>query len=59
MFAPLHGCAALLSRGMGRGAYVGLQDIGVQPIVTDIARIEDAVMAYLNGTIIDHTEKLH
>lgn len=59
MFEPLAGCAALLSRGMGRGAYVGLQGVGVQPVVTDIAHINEAVAAYLDGTIVDHPEKLH
>jgi predicted Fe-Mo cluster-binding NifX family protein len=59
MFAPVQDCEAVITRGMGRGAYVGLQGIGVKPVVSDIPRVEDAVQAYINGTLTDHPEKLH
>jgi predicted Fe-Mo cluster-binding NifX family protein len=59
MFDGIRDCDVLIARGMGRGAYDGLQQLGIQPIVTDIANIEDAVQAVLDGTIINHTEKLH
>jgi predicted Fe-Mo cluster-binding NifX family protein len=59
MFAPLAGCDVVLTRGMGRGAYDELSAMGVQPIVTDIAAVADAVRAYVDGTIINHPEKLH
>jgi predicted Fe-Mo cluster-binding NifX family protein len=59
MFAPLAGCDVLLSRGMGRGAHAGLTQIGVKPIITDIATIDEAVAAVINNTIVDHPEKLH
>lgn len=59
MFAPLQGCDIVLTRGMGRGAYIGLKQIGVQPIITDIASIEEAIAAVINGTIVDHPEMLH
>ena len=49
----------LITRGMGRGAYLELQQAGIRPIVTDIADIETAIQATLNNTIIDHVEKLH
>jgi len=52
-------CQVLLCRGMGQGAYLSMQQIGVRPIVTDIVDIDEAVLAYLKGEIIDHTEKLH
>jgi hypothetical protein len=28
-------------------------------VVTDITTIEEAVLAYINGQIVDHTERLH
>lgn len=59
MFAPLHGCDVVLTRGMGNGAYNGLQQINVRPIITDIDSIEAAVNAVIDGSIIDHPEKLH
>ncbi|MBN2550662.1 MAG: hypothetical protein JXB15_15970 [Anaerolineales bacterium] len=52
-------CEALLCRGMGMGAYQSMQVRGIRPVVTDIATIDEAVMAYVNGTIVDRIEKLH
>lgn len=59
MFTPLQDCDVLLTRGMGRGAHIGLTQIGVQPIITDVASIEAAAQAVIDGTIVDHPEKLH
>jgi len=58
-FGMIADCDFIVTRGMGRGAYVDLQQLGVQPIMTDIANIEPAVQALVDGTIINHTEKLH
>jgi predicted Fe-Mo cluster-binding NifX family protein len=52
-------CEALLCRGMGMGAYESMKVRGIRPIVTDIASIDEAVMAYAKGQITDHTENLH
>jgi predicted Fe-Mo cluster-binding NifX family protein len=52
-------CEALLCRGMGAGAYYSMEQRGIRPLVTDIESIEEALKAYIGGTIIDHTEKLH
>jgi predicted Fe-Mo cluster-binding NifX family protein len=52
-------CEALLCRGMGMGAYQSMQARGIRPMVTDIADIDEAVLAYVAGKIVDHTEKLH
>lgn len=52
-------CETLLCRGMGMGAYENMKARNIKPIVTDIANIDEAVMAYVNGQIVDHVEKLH
>jgi predicted Fe-Mo cluster-binding NifX family protein len=52
-------CEALLCRGMGRGAYESMKVRNIRPMVTDIASIDEAVVAYANGQVIDHVEKLH
>ena len=52
-------CQVLLCGGMGMGAYQSMLQLNVQPVVTDLQDIEAAVQAYINGNIIDHTEKLH
>ena len=59
MVENIRDCDILLTRGMGRGAYLDLQKWGIKPIVTDIADIETAIQAVLTDTIIDHTEELH
>lgn len=59
MVENIRDCDVLLTRGMGRGAYLNLQEWGIRPIVTDIADIETAIQAVLDDTIMDHTENLH
>jgi len=52
-------CEALLCGGMGRGAYESMKARNIRPVVTDIPLIDEAVMAYAQGRIVDLTEKLH
>lgn len=52
-------CEALLCRGMGMGAYQSMQARGIRPVVTDIVIIDEAVMAYVQGNIVDQVERLH
>ena len=44
---------------MGAGAYESLRSANIRPMVTDISNIDDAVRAYLDGRLVDHTERLH
>lgn len=59
MFENILDCQILLARGMGQGAYRGLQEAGIRPILTDIADIDIAVQAVMDGSIEDHPERLH
>jgi predicted Fe-Mo cluster-binding NifX family protein len=59
MVAAISDCDVLLARGMGAGAYESMKQAGIRPIVTDIANIDDAIEAYLAGTLNDHPETLH
>ena len=59
MFENIRDCDILVSRGMGRGAYLDLQQLGIRPIITDIGDIEVAIQAVMDETIINHVEKLH
>ncbi len=52
-------CEVLLCRGMGQGAYISMQRLGITPIVTDVASIDEAVQIYIEGKLQDHPEKLH
>ena len=59
MFASINDCQILLARGMGQGAYNGLVQMGIKPILTDIPEIEMAIHAVLDESIVDHPERLH
>jgi predicted Fe-Mo cluster-binding NifX family protein len=52
-------CKVLLCGGMGTGAYESMRRLNIQPIVTDVHDIEAAAQAYINGSLVDHTELLH
>lgn len=59
MIEVIRDCEVILARGMGRGAYQHLERAGIQPFVTDIVGIHEAVEAYLEGKLIDHSDRLH
>lgn len=52
-------CQALLCGGMGAGAYQSMMQRGIRPVVTEITSIDEAVMAYVEGRIVDRTDWLH
>jgi predicted Fe-Mo cluster-binding NifX family protein len=59
MIESIQDCAAIIVRGMGRGAYLAMEQANIRPFVTDIENAEEAVQAYIDNTLEDHTEKLH
>lgn len=59
MTEAIKDCQILLSRGMGNGAYQSMLQLNIKPLVTDIKNIDEAVQAIINGSIINHIEKLH
>lgn len=52
-------CQVLLCGGMGAGAYEGLRALKLQPLLTEISDIDEAVQAYLDGKLVDRTDLLH
>ena len=59
MAAPITDCQVLLARGMGMGAFQSLTQAGIEPVITDIAAVDEAITAYVAGTLTNHTERLH
>lgn len=59
MSAAITDCEAVLCGGMGKGAYESMRVRNIRPVVTDIVVIEEAVLAYASGEIVDHIENLH
>jgi len=52
-------CQVLLAGGMGRGAYESLKTYNIEPVVTDVADIDEAVQLYLGGNLPNLLERLH
>jgi predicted Fe-Mo cluster-binding NifX family protein len=59
MVGSIADCQAVVCGGMGMGAYESMRRMNIQPIVTDLQDIEAAAQAYIDGKLVDHTEKLH
>ena len=59
MLENIRDCKVLLARGMGQGAHVSLKAKGIQPVLTDIQDIQEAVNAYLSGALIENLQRLH
>ena len=59
MADAIRDCQILLAGGMGSGAYYSMEQIGIRPVITEIASIDDAALKAAAGTIVDHKEKLH
>lgn len=59
MAEAIKDCSYVLARGMGAGAYHSMMQLNIRPIVTDIKTIDEAVQKVIDGTIVDHTDKLH
>jgi predicted Fe-Mo cluster-binding NifX family protein len=49
----------LVARGMGMGAQQHLVASGIQPILTDLHTIDEAVEHYIAGTLVDNPSRLH
>ncbi len=52
-------CQVLLCGGMGWGAYESLESYKIEPIVTDVENIDEAIQLYLDGKLINKRERLH
>lgn len=59
MAGAISDCEALLCGGMGMGAYQSMISLGIKPVVTELREIDQAVMAYARGEIVDRTDRLH
>ncbi|GAP08946.1 uncharacterized conserved protein [Bellilinea caldifistulae] len=59
MVEAIADCEVLICGGMGRGAYESMLRLKIKPIVTELTDVDEAVKAFLNGELVDHTELLH
>ena len=59
MMDAIHDCQVLIARGMGQGVHYSLTARGIQPVVTDLQDIQEAVDAYLAGTLVENERRVH
>jgi len=59
MAGTIADCQVLIAGGMGWGAYESLKSHGIEPVVTDIESIDEAVKLYLEGKLPNLMERLH
>ncbi|MFC1935455.1 NifB/NifX family molybdenum-iron cluster-binding protein [Chloroflexota bacterium] len=52
-------CQVLLAGGMGWGAYESMNSYNIEPLVTDVQNIDEAVQLYLDGRLPNLMELLH
>ncbi len=52
-------CQVLIAGGMGMGAYDSMKSYNIEPVVTDVKNIEEAVKLYLQGKLPALMERLH
>jgi predicted Fe-Mo cluster-binding NifX family protein len=59
MAGSIADCELVICGGMGMGAYESMKRLNIKPVVTDYSEIDEAVQAYIDGSLIDHSEMLH
>ncbi|MCL4465718.1 MAG: NifB/NifX family molybdenum-iron cluster-binding protein [Chloroflexi bacterium] len=59
MASNIADCQVLLAGGMGWGAYESLQSYKIEAVVTDVVGIDEAVAAYLDGSLPNLFDRLH
>jgi len=59
MLEQLRDCQVLIAGGMGMGAYQNMSEAGLEVIATNMRSIEDAVRAYLDGTLVHQERRVH
>ena len=52
-------CQVLIAGGMGWGAYDSLKNHNIEPVVTDVLDIDEAVQHYIDGDLKNLMERLH
>ena len=59
MMETISDCQVLIAGGMGWGAYESLRSYNIEPLVTDVGTIDEAVRLYLQGELPNLMERLH
>jgi predicted Fe-Mo cluster-binding NifX family protein len=52
-------CQTVICGGMGRSAYVSMQNLNIRPLVTTLRDVDEVIASFINGSLEDHAELLH
>jgi len=59
MAGTIADCQVLIAGGMGWGAYDSMKSYNIEPVVTDVEGIDEAVQLYLDGKLTNLMDRLH
>jgi len=59
MAETISDCQVLIAGGMGWGAYESMRSYNIEPVVTDVEDIDDAINLYSTGELENLMERLH
>ncbi|MEW6287597.1 MAG: NifB/NifX family molybdenum-iron cluster-binding protein [Chloroflexota bacterium] len=59
LLQPINDCQIVVARGMGRPAFESIQAASLQAILTERHTIDEALQAYLAGTLEHRPERVH
>lgn len=59
MLSVIADCQAVLAGGMGLGMQRNLEEVGIRPLLTDVADIEEAVRAFAEGRLAVRPDLAH
>jgi predicted Fe-Mo cluster-binding NifX family protein len=57
--AAIADCDAVVVGGMGRGAYLHCRDAGVEAVLTDARRVDEAAERFVRGELPNLEDRLH
>jgi predicted Fe-Mo cluster-binding NifX family protein len=59
MAQAISDCQVIICGGMGAGAYESMRQLNIQPVVTQLRGIDEAIQAYIAGSLQDRKDLLH
>lgn len=57
--AGISDCAAIVVGGMGMGAFEKFREAGIEPVLTDAGRVDEAALRYARGDLPSLPDRLH
>jgi len=59
MISQITDVSLLITRGMGRGAFIALAEAGIETAATALVDTREAVQAYIDGSLQVDQDRIH